>query len=281
MADLITGDTELAATKQDMIAEVVQRELIDASNLAGTIRDVSAFARPGNRSISFPKGDSFTVINRASGAAGDASQITYGNDKLDLDINAYLAWILDKQDVIESNIEAELDNAQRAARAMGKYVDTQIIAELETVGVAATAGAISRDVILEMRRDLCKRQGRLSEMTLAIGCDDEEALLKISQFSDADVFGRPVVEDGSLRKLYGVQVIVNTQLASGAFYMYDSEGCALGFQQRPEMGSQSANEYGVGSQRVAMDQKFGVKGLQIEQAGVAAGFSALVMKDGN
>lgn len=283
MPDLITGDTQLGATKQDLIAAVVQKELQQKAFLAAQVRDVSQYAVPGAKSISFPKLSSFTVINRASGAAGDAAVLTTTTDKLDLDFNAYVAWIIDSSDKVQSSIDADLEFAARAAAAHARYVDTQIIAELETVGVATTtAGAISRDIFLEMQQSLLQRNGGVLDNTLFVcGPDSRTALLKITEFTQAQVYGNAVIPGGVIGSIYGTPVLVHNGLAANQYFLYDKDGIALGFQKAPSMSEQMANQYGTSAMRKAMDQLFGVKGQQLGVNGVLATESALVVKDNN
>ena len=68
MADVITGDTQLGATKQELIASLVQKELASMAVLMPTISSVSGFAIPGAKSISFPRLANFTAVNRTEGA---------------------------------------------------------------------------------------------------------------------------------------------------------------------------------------------------------------------
>lgn len=282
MADLITGNTQLATTKQDLVAAMVQRELAAQAKLMRTVTDVSTFAVKGAKSISFPKLTSFTITNRASGAQGDASQLTAAVDKLDLDQNAYCAWIIDSFDLAQTTIEAELAFAQRAASAHGRYVDSRIVATLEAAGVAtATVGAITRDIVLEMREALLTRNANLNALKLVLGVDSESDMLKISQFTEAQIYGSSNVPAGVIGSVYGVEVIVSNLVGANTYYMYESEGIAIGFQRSPQMSEQSANEFGTGAKRVAMDQLFGTKGLQLGVNGVGAAESALIVKDGN
>jgi len=282
MADVITGNTQLAATKQDLIAAIVQKELQFKAKLLSYVTDVSQFCVPGAKSIAFPKLTSFTVIDRASAAAGDASVLTASTDVLDLEWNAYVAWIIDSSDEIQSAIPAQLEFARRAASAHGRFVDEKIIAELETVGVATTtAGDISRDIVLEMRKALLKRNADLDQAALVISPDQEEFMLKVAQFTEAQIYGSSNVPSGMIGSVYGVPVVVHNGLGVQQYFMFEKNGLAVGFQKAPAMSEQMANEYGTAAKRVAMDQLFGVQGLEIAQAGVGAGLSALVVKDNN
>lgn len=283
MADLIHGNTQVGATKQDLISALTQRELKFNAKLTKYCTDVSQFAVKGAKSISFPRLGSFTPIERASGAAGDAAVITSVVDKLDLNIPAYLAWIVDSNDEVQSTLNWELELAKRAASGHGRFVDTKLIAQAESEGEATTtAGAlITRDIILEMREKYLEQEGLLDMASLWIAPAQETALLKISQFADADVFGAPVVRDGKVERLYGVDVVVHNGLSSSAYYLVGKDGLAYGFQKGPQMSSQPANEFGTGAMRTAMDMLFGVKGMQIGEAGAAVGKSALIIKDNN
>lgn len=282
MADVITANAELVATKQDKISEVVQRELAANVTLLPTVSDQSALALPGFKQIRFPKLSSFTVTNRASGAAGDASALTSATDDLDLDQNAFVSWIVDNFDEIQSNIQVQLEFAKRAAAAQGRFVDGRIILELEDVGVATTtAGDITRNIVLEMREALLLRNAKKDALTLAIDPTQEAIMLAIAEFTNAELYGSSNIPDGMIGRVYGVPIIMNNQLGPQQYFMYEREGIAIGFQRRAKMESESAIKFGTGARRFVIDQLFGLKGLQLGEQGVAAGESALVQKDNN
>ena len=283
MADVITGDTQLGASKNDLILSVVQKELQFKAKLASYVSDVSVFARPGNQSISFPKLTSFTVVNRASGVAGDASALTATVDKMDLDFNAYVSWIIDSLDETQTSIDAQLEFAKRAAGAQGRYVDTQLIGEAEAAGFAITtiAALMTRDVVLEMRKKLILSDGDLDKASYWVGPDQEEALLKIDEFTRADAYGSSNIPSGVLGKLFGVPVVVHNGIAASQYFLVEADGLALGFQKAPAMGEQDEIAYGVGAKRKAIDQLFGVQALQLGEKGAGATVSALIIKDNN
>ena len=282
MADAITGNTELSATKQDVIAAIVQKDLKFAAKLVPFVTDLSVYAGKGAKSVKVPKLTSFTVVDRASGAAGDATALTSSVDTIDLDQNAYVAWIVDSMDEVQTMIDAQIENARRAASAHGRYVDTAIITKAEAVAVATTtAGNISRNIVLEMREAILKRDGDLGMCLFAISPAQETAMLKVDEFTRADIYGSAVVPNGVIGRVYGIPVIVHNGLADAQFFLWEKSGLGIAFQRAPNMSSQPANEYGTSAQRVAMDQLFGVGGLHIAEHGVAAGLSALVVKDNN
>jgi hypothetical protein len=282
MADVITGDTQLGATKNEAIESLVQRELKAKSILSGFVTDVSRFAITRRKSIEFPKLESFTPINRTEGAAGDAATLVATTDKLDLNQNAYVAWIVDSMSEVQSSIDSQLEYAKRAASGHGRYVDSQIIATAnaeagysENVG---GGGTITYNSILNMREYVLKNEGMLERMGLFVSVAQEKELFKLTEFKQADVFGQATLPSGVIGSILGMPVIRHNLLADGEAFVWDSEGIALGFQRGASMSEQGANEYGSNAVRKAMDQLFGVKGLQIEQGTAAANRSALIAK---
>ena len=279
MADTISTP----GLSMELIQAAVQKELQFKAKLSQRISDVSAFAMPGHDQISFPKLSSFTVINRASGAAGDATALTDAKDTLDLDQNAYVSWIIDSKNKMQTRIDAEIENATRAASAQARFVDSAIIAEAETVGVATTTVSplVTRDVILEMQESLLLNDADADKISMWISPVQRTALLKIDEFTRADAYGSSNIPGGVVGSVFGVPVVLHNGLGANQYFMVESDGMAIGFQKGLSMDEQGANEYGVGAKRKAMDQLFGVKGLQLGEKGVGATESALVVKDNN
>lgn len=284
MADAIHGNTEVGATKQDLIAARVQRELKFAAKLSPFFTDVSQFAVKGAKSISFPRLGSFTAVDRASAVAGDATVITAAVDKLDLDKTPYVAWIIDSNDEVQSTLNFQVEAAGRAASAHGRRLDTDILAVLEADSEATTtAGAITYDITLEMRQKFLDQEGDMDKAVWIVGGDVETALLKISEFKSQDLYGpNGAIRAGVLGTLFGAPVVRHNGIGgANRYYLAGMEGLAYGFQRQPAMDDQPANQYGVGSRRWAMDQLYGLKALQIGEAGAAPGKSALLIKDNN
>lgn len=281
MPDVVTGNTELGTTKQDLIAALVQRELAFKAKLVPVITDVSMFAVPGAKSISFPKLTSFTVVDRSEGVAGDASALVSTLDTVNLDYNAYVAYIIDAMTKKQANINAELEFAKRAAAAHARYVDSQII-------VALAAGAahfqnVGADVdvtyanLVDMQFRYLNADGLLEEGSWLISVSQNKAILGLTEFKDTSAFGEMVIRDGYVKQILGMPVVIHSGLASKEAYLVGKEGLAIGFQSAPAMDEQKANEYGVGASRVAVDQLFGIKALQTGLKGAAAGKSPLIL----
>lgn len=260
--------------KQDLIASVVQRELEFKAKLLPTVTNVSQWAIPGAKSISFPKLSSFSVNDRAFGAADTEQNLTDTVDQILLNQNKIVSWIIDASDDVQTTIGAQAELAKRAASAHARDMDDEIVAVLEADGTATTtAGAISRDIILEMREALFDAEAEEDSLVLVVGNDSETNLLKIDEFTRHDVYGpNEAIRAGRLGTVYGMPVIRRSGLAANTFYMYAKEGIALGMQAGPKMDSQKAIEFGTNSVRYAMDVLYGVDSLQ---------GGALILKDNN
>lgn len=282
MADVIHGNTEVTATKEEMIASIVQRELISKSIVAPRVTDWSFLAEAGASQLEIPKGNSFTVLNRIEGSQGDASVITYGTDAMPFDQNAYVAWIVDYKSKVQSRIDVQMDLAARAARAHAANLDTRLIAKLEAAGDAtATAGAISYAIVLEMRQTFITRHGDLSSATLLVGPAVEAQLLAITEFKNAEVYGSAIIPSGVIGKIHGVDVVVSPLVAANTYYLFDKAAVGFGMQAGPSYSEQGANEFGSQAKRAVLDQLFGTWAGFINQAGAGATESALIIKDGN
>jgi hypothetical protein len=273
MADAITGNTQVVATKQDLIAAIVQKELKASSILINYVNDVSKFCVKGAKSISFPKLGSLTAADRSSGAAGDAQVISpvAAVDTLDLNLKPYVAYIIDPNDEIQSTLDWELEMAKLAASAHARYVDAAIVTALKLHGIEVSAtGDISRDFILEMREGLNKNFAPKNDRVLVVAPDQETAMLKVDEFTRADIYGSSNIPQGEIGKVYGTPVVMHDALADGEFFMFSKSGLNIGFQKGPQMSSQPANEYGSGAMRTAVDQLLGIKGSQLNGLSVGA-----------
>lgn len=281
MADVVAGNTELGATKQDLIAALVQRELAFAAKLLPYFTDVSAYAVPGAKTVSFPKLTSFTVVDRVEAAAGDASALTATVDQLSLDINAYIAYIVDAMTKKQSNIRAEMEYAKAAAAAHGRYVDSQIISVMGSGAYSFQNVGADVDVtyanLVDMQYKYLGNDGLVEQGTWFMSVSQNKAIVQLTEFKDFAAFGEMVIRDGYVKQILGMPVVIHNGLAAKQLFLCGKESIAVGFQSGLAMDEQPANEYGVGAVRVAMDQLFGVKAMQTGLKGAAAGKSPLII----
>jgi hypothetical protein len=286
------GDVQLGATKQEIIEAVAQRALINASVTLGTVMDVSARAIKGAETISFPKyGSLFTVEKRNTATAGTNQNPTFGKDTLALNQRAHIQWVVDSDDAIESVLNVDRELIELAGMEHGRQIDIDCNAEFEAAAIeTATAGNISQDLVLEMRRILLKNKANPNRLYLKVGPDQEERLLKIQPFVAADQYGSAIIPQGVLGTLYGVKVILDVELGPQQYFMYDSMGMAFGFQRAPQFDEAPRPEFGAGAKLQVLAQKYGLKALQVQvprafqadgTTALAAGESAWIVKDAN
>lgn len=275
----------LVNTKMDMIASLVQKELKESASLLPFVTDYSNLAGKGVKQLEIPVLSSFGVQDRAFGAAAsENSPLTDGTDIIALDKNKIVLFGYDSKDAFQSSIEYRMMAAERAATAHGRQVNLDIIAEWGSVADLSVNGAIPADIdidaILDMREKLMSNFADMSKVALVLAADQEKAMLKLPEFSRYDYRGNgasPIV-NGQIGSVYGVPVVINQQIGAQQAFMVETSGCGIAFQAAPSIEEQQELTYGTGGKLVAVDQLYGVGGLQIEQGDAAAGKSSLVAK---
>ena len=281
MADVITENTQLGATKNALIAELVQRELVYNAKLTGIVTDVTEFAVEGMKSIAFPKLTSFTVTNRAEGTKGEATALTASNDVLLLNQNAYVSYVIDKMTAKQSNIKPQMNFAKRAASAQARYIDEKIISTIRSgCSLFLNVGGdvdVTFANLLELSKTLEKNEGNLANAVWLCSVAQKYKVMALAEFKDAAAFGRETLISGAIGTILGMPVMVHNGLADKELFLVDKEAVAIGFQIGAEYGEQDEIAYGVGAKRAAIDQLFGTVVLQQEQKGAAAGKSPLIV----
>jgi len=274
----LIANTQMAPTKMDLIVEMAQRELKAQAQLAGFFSDKSSFAVKGVKSVSFPKLSSFSVLDRSSGSAGTEQVVTASVDTLDLNKNKQVLWVIDPSDEIQSTLNWELETVRLAASAHGRQFDRDLVdaAMLARTEVSAT-GDITRDLVLEMIEYLSKNFARKDQVALFISPTQRTAMLKISEFTQAQIYGNAVIPTGTIGSVYGVPVVEAPILTDDEFFMAERDGLAFALQKAPAYDEQKAVQYGAGAMIRTLDQLYGVKALQIAQGTAAAGKSALII----
>lgn len=267
------GDTDLLATKNDLITSQVQRQLISKAVTMPTISDKSAWAGKGSKSIEFPRGGDFTVQSRATTAEATLDNVTYATDSITFLRPRTVAYLVDDADELQSTVGVQSDLAIRAGKGLAKDFDTLVIAGIEAAAAATTTvGAITKDIVLEMRESLLSAEADMGALTLLVGPDSERTLLSIAEFVEPDRYGSARIPSGVLGTLYGVNVVMSTQIAATTYYMYEKEGYGFAKQRDVMMGEAAKPRFGTQSREVVFDHIFGHASLQN---------SALLVKDNN
>lgn len=271
----VTGNTQLGATKQELIAALVQKELKFQAKLVGTVTDVSPFAVKGSKSVSFPNTGSFTVENRATATAGTLQDLTFTAEKLDLDQRLYVGWLVDSFDEYQSNVNVQAEYVKRAATAHARKIDELILAILDAASGYNQTGGFDLTKILNARKWLQKNQAIVGDCTIVASAEGEAKILAIPEFVRADAYGSSNIPSGVIGKIYGMNVMVHTNPSLVKSFIYDKAAVALAFQKAPMYAEQKAVEYGTEAMKAAIDQLVGIKALQIANGLDSAG-AALV-----
>jgi hypothetical protein len=273
------------AQKQTLIASLVQKELRESASLLNCVYDASMFARPGYKRVEIPKLSSFTVQDRAFGAAASENAALSGtNDIIDLDKNKIVLFGYDANDELQSSINYMAAAISRASSAHGRQINDDIIAEWESVADLSVNGATPGDItasdILDMREKLIANFADMSQVKFVIGADQEKVLLSLPEFSRYDYRGggaSPIV-NGTIGFVYGIPVILNQQVKAQQAFMVSPESCGFAFQKNPSVAEDVELTYGTGGRQVAVDTLYGVGGLQLGEGDAGAGKSPLVAK---
>lgn len=275
----------LTNTKADLIAALVQKELLESATLVPFVLNLSSLAVKGAKSISIPKLSSFTVQDRAFGAAAsENAALTDSVDVINLDKNKIILFGYDEHDEVQSSIQYKVEAIRRAALAHGRQVNTDILATWTgTAGLSVNA-AVPADItaadILDMREFLMENFADMSRTALVLGADQEKAMLKLAEFSRYDYRGvgpSPII-NGTIGSVYGVPVIINQQVGAQQAFMVNVEGSAVAFQMAPRVAEDTDLRYGTGGMQCAVDQLYGVGGLQIGEGSAAVGKTPLIAK---
>jgi N4-gp56 family major capsid protein len=241
MSDQITGDSDVKSN--DLIVAMVQKSLIENSVIAASLMNVSQFAVKGVSDIEFPKRSAnFEVKKKVSKVVSEAETITYTTDKLSLDQQAYIKFIIEKKASIQSVVDLEtnaiLDAAASHAEDMDKYFYSLMFAGAVAKNVAFTGAgtklALADIVNARQKIKATKVKNFMGNVFLAINSEEEASMLQISDFIDASKYGsNEGVMNGEIGKVFGVKVLVTESVTAGKPVMYHNEALYWGLQYAP------------------------------------------------
>jgi hypothetical protein len=233
--------------------------------------DVSQYAIKGAKSISFPYlSERFVVQKRTSGQPGTKQKHVYAEDKLDLNQNAYISWIIENFDNLQSSIDVEMKAIEDAATSHGEDFDAFLL-KLLVDNASATnnvsfSSALTKENLTAMIQKLDEANVPESERSLIIRPRGKKQVMDIADFLNADKLGSDrIVSKGQIGEVFGVPVIMSNNWPSASTteaVMAHREGALYGFQSAPALGDAPDLDYGVGSRQFAMDQLYGGKSMQ-------------------
>lgn len=280
----VAKNADVVAVQEQLVAEVVQRELQAASKLAGLFTDYSDLVGKGASELKIPRASSFTVQDRdnATPTPATAQNLTFNFDKILLDQSKYVFYVIPGDVELDAKPSYEMSAASRAASAHGRNMDIARIDELwvnaeGSKDIDYEAGVTDiEDVLLQMIESADEAFMIDDGQRFLIAKPSERRkLLGVANFVQADKYGdRTPLVTGELGMLYGVRVVIvnhnGTADAGGVIGIFGNgnmilchkESLGFAFHRRPTTDSDKAIEYGAGSMKHTWDVKYGLTALQ-------------------
>lgn len=248
---------------QDSVSPLVQKLLIENSILAQIFFNVSPFVNEGDTSISFPYNKNRFNVQKLSGAQkGDDQELILELDKLPLDQEAHIQWVVKKFDQSRSKQDILANAINNATQEHAVSLDEDIRdALMSVVGNTPITGTITQDKVVDAITAANIARIPKAGRRWVFGNGSYGTLLKIDGFVDASKSNMNIVMTGQIGELYGIPVFESDVFASNEAVLAHSEAVAFGFGAAPAIEDQKVIEYGTGSRRWVMDQMYGTKNL--------------------
>lgn len=262
-----TGVTETVATSIDVVAAILQQELIEKAVLLGTVTDYSAWVMPGANTVKLPRTGSFTASNKAENTATTTSSLTFATDDIELNIHGHIVAEIEDIAAEQSALDIEAVYMERMASAMALYVDGQIASALVKASNDAQLSGASNLVltlsdIVAARKALNEADVPQDDRFLAIPPAQEEAMLNLDNFIRAEQYGsNEALINGEIGRVFGFRVIVTNQFASDSeFTAYHRSHVGFARQMAPKFERLRSSLTKL-SDEVSLSLLFGVKQL--------------------
>lgn len=256
--------TSASNTGQDSIADIVQTKLRQNTVLASVFTDVTSFAQPGDKSISFPyRANKFQVQKLTGSQKGDDQESVFDLDKLELTEEAHIQWVIKKFDQARAKVRILEESIDEATHQHAVTFDQDLFAAMDSnidSNNVLSPAALTQDNIVDMITEANKARIPKQNRSWIFGNDAYGSLLKIDGFVDASKSNLEIVRTGLIGTLYGLPVFESDSVELGTRYLAHSAAVFYGFGAQPALEDQKAIEYGTGSRRWVMDQLYGIKG---------------------
>lgn len=255
-----TSAANTGVTEMDVIASIIQDELIQASVLRPTVTDLSSMATKGVKQIDWPRIDASTSFapsaQNPDGVTENAGQtVNFEVDSLTLSDWSAIVYEIPDRVSTQSMVNLEAELAKSAGRRYGEYMDDQIIAQLRLASSASpdhelglgsdTTGvgtAIGLDDIAKARMKLNRANVPQNDRFFVIPPEMERTLIGLDNFKNADSYGsREALLKGEIGEVYGFKVIVHNGLNSNEALAYHKSACAVAVQQEVKFETNRAS----------------------------------------
>lgn len=243
MADM--GLTEVAATVQQTVADMVQEYLIQEAVLMPLVTNIPS--KPGEDRVKIPRsGDGFTADTKAENTALTAQTITYTTDDLLLNNHKAVQVRVEDRADVQSMIALVQDIVPRMVKTLALDIDTSIVTQLEAASAAApdhrlaytnsaTANTLGKTDLLVARQLIHEQNLRFNECYIGVSPASEANLLAIDDFVHVDKYGAGAVglANGELGRLYGARVIMSNEFDDLKTIIWHPSAVAFSRQVNP------------------------------------------------
>jgi N4-gp56 family major capsid protein len=276
MADAITGNTEVAATIQDIVSADIQAVLNSNVVVPGTILQYPA--GKGMKKIKIPKMGKFTVATKVENVAVDAQINTFSTDDLDLDQYKALQFLVEDISELQSNVAVFSAYVTQAGQDIAVEMDQFLINVLEGVSAAAPdhklafadTVSLTKADVLEARKLLNVQNVPLAERFAVIHPDQEKSLLNISEFTRVNEAGSASgLRNGEFGKLFGFTFMISSQAESLKSVFYHRSHAAMAQQMSPKV--EMHRDVAFLADRWSISHLYGSKVLDAGKRGVLIG----------
>ena len=229
----------------DLLVAIAQKALIENSVIAGSLWNVSNFAQPGLKSISFPKRNTgFEVKKKVANVATTGETIVWDADQLNLDQLAYIRFAITNQAKKQSVLNLESEAIEEAGAAHAEDLDIFLYGLLYANAADSTSftGNVNTTIaladIVDARQYLksTKVKPFKDNIFLAVNSEEEADMLKIDNYIDASKYGsNEAILNGEIGKVHGVKILVSESVDSEKAIMYHRDALAWGLQSAPDL----------------------------------------------
>ena len=243
----------VGSTEDVIIRSIVQEQLLSKAIIRPTVMDMSSEAVKGVKEIDLPRFSSAlggpSVQNPDGTTAAPFQTLDLAVDALALDQWKNLPYRLADRVSVQNRVNLEAEVAKSAGQEMAIDLDSSILTEMATA-----TGNIQMDdntnttmSVANINRAKARlKQANVTdlggELFLLISVAQEEAILNLPQFIEADKYGaREALVNGEVGKIYGFRVVVSNLLADAEAYAYHRSCIAFAAQKSVSFEKQRAD----------------------------------------
>ena len=279
MADM--GVTETVATAKLIISDMVQQELIETSNILGTVMNYTSEVEPGAKSVAIPRAGSFTAAAKTENTEATKQVLTFATDVIALDQHKQVTVRLEDIARRQAGVNVEAQVIERMASAMVYDIEAYLYAKVKKaandIQLTGTSNLlITKADILNARKTLDDAKVPNADRYILISPNQEAAMLNISDFVKANEYGSVRgIQNGELGEIFGLKVIKSTVVGDTEAFVYHKShvGFALDldmdFEKSRAPAGFYADDFALQAIYGAVQLDSGNRGVMLDESAVA------------